>query len=211
MTDPNPVARVVGAPSTPTSSATPAAPRPAGAAGMSRNQLYIGAAVLVAAFAALSAWKGKKEPADDPSQGSFEIDTTQTDLYNDLQPELEQINDALDDIRNGPRPPVVTPPVVTPPKTTPSAPKPVPKPVPKPAPKPPAPKPAPAKAVYVWYTIHSGDTLSAIAKRYKMSTSALYSLNRAYIENAAKSHGKKSSSSGHWIYPGTKIRVKNPA
>lgn len=60
------------------------------------------------------------------------------------------------------------------------------------------------------YTIKSGDTLSNIAKS-KMGKASLwrtlYSANQTVIENAAKARGKKSSNNGHWIYPGTVLRI----
>lgn len=60
------------------------------------------------------------------------------------------------------------------------------------------------------YTVIKGDTLSGIAKK-KLGKSGrwseIYKLNKTTIENAAKKHGKKSSSNGHWIYPGTKLKL----
>lgn len=60
------------------------------------------------------------------------------------------------------------------------------------------------------YTIKSGDTLSNIAKS-KMGKASLwrtlYSANQTVIENAARARGKKSSNNGHWIYPGTVLRI----
>lgn len=57
------------------------------------------------------------------------------------------------------------------------------------------------------YTAKKGDCLSTIAKRKHVSRSALYKLNKKVIEAAAKKHGKKSSSMGAWIYPGTKLKI----
>lgn len=62
------------------------------------------------------------------------------------------------------------------------------------------------------YTIVSGDTLWALAKRYCGDGSKytkIYADNAEIIENAAKAHGRASSSSGHWIYPGTVITIKD--
>ena len=62
------------------------------------------------------------------------------------------------------------------------------------------------------YTVKSGDTLWGIAKKFygngaKWTT--IYNANKSVIENAAKKHGKSSSSNGHWIYPGTKLTIPN--
>lgn len=60
------------------------------------------------------------------------------------------------------------------------------------------------------YTVKSGDSLWSIAKsqlndgsRYK----EIYTLNESVIEAAAKKHGRSSSSSGKWIYPGTVLSL----
>lgn len=60
------------------------------------------------------------------------------------------------------------------------------------------------------YTVKSGDTLWAIAKKYygngaKYTT--IYNANKSTIEAAAKAHGKSSSDKGHWIYPGTVLTI----
>ena len=55
------------------------------------------------------------------------------------------------------------------------------------------------------YTVKSGDTLWAISKRYYGSGTQypkIYNANADLIESTAKAHGKKSSSNGHWIWPG---------
>lgn len=60
------------------------------------------------------------------------------------------------------------------------------------------------------YTIVSGDTLWGIAKRKLGSGEkwpSIYDLNKDTIEAAAKKNGLASSSSGHWIYPGTAIKI----
>lgn len=60
------------------------------------------------------------------------------------------------------------------------------------------------------YTIKKGDTLWDISgKFYKDATKwkKIYTANKSTIEKAAKKHGKKSSSKGHWIYPGTTLKI----
>lgn len=60
------------------------------------------------------------------------------------------------------------------------------------------------------YTVKSGDCLYAIARKQLGDGSKytkIYNLNKKTIESAAKKHGRKSSSNGHWIYPGTKLKL----
>ena len=60
------------------------------------------------------------------------------------------------------------------------------------------------------YTIKSGDTLWAIAVKYYgkgIQWTKIYNANKSVIEAAAKKHKKKSSSNGHWIYPGTTLNI----
>ena len=60
------------------------------------------------------------------------------------------------------------------------------------------------------YTVKKGDCLINIAKKKLGSGNRwkeIYKLNKTTIENTAKKHGKKSSSNGHWIYPGTKLKL----
>lgn len=60
------------------------------------------------------------------------------------------------------------------------------------------------------YTIKSGDTLWAIAKKAYgngAEWTKIYNANKSVIEAEAKKHGKLSSSNGHWIYPSTKITI----
>lgn len=60
------------------------------------------------------------------------------------------------------------------------------------------------------YTVKSGDCLWNIAKKFygngaKWTT--IYKANKSAIEADAKRHGKKSSSNGHWIWPGLKLTI----
>lgn len=60
------------------------------------------------------------------------------------------------------------------------------------------------------YTIKRGDTLWAIAKKHlgnPLRYKEIYKLNKDIIEKTARRYGRKSSSNGHWIYPGTKIKL----
>lgn len=60
------------------------------------------------------------------------------------------------------------------------------------------------------YTVVPGDTLWMIAKRYYgngAKHTIIYDANAGTIESVAQAHGKKSSSNGHWIYPGTVLVI----
>lgn len=57
------------------------------------------------------------------------------------------------------------------------------------------------------YTIIPGDTLNAIAKKYQISESWLFSINQSILDKAARDHGYSSSNNGNLIIPGTVITV----
>lgn len=60
------------------------------------------------------------------------------------------------------------------------------------------------------YTIKSGDTLWAIAKKMYGSGAdytKIYDANKSITESTAKSHGFSNSDNGHWIFPGTTISI----
>ncbi len=60
------------------------------------------------------------------------------------------------------------------------------------------------------YKVKSGDTLWGISKRFLGSGSkwkTIYKKNKSTIEKTAKKHGYKSSSNGHWIFPGTILTI----
>lgn len=68
-------------------------------------------------------------------------------------------------------------------------------------------KPAPKNKTY---KVKKGDCLWNIAKKFYGNGSkwkTIYNANKTIIEKTARKYGKKSSSNGHWIYPGTKLTI----
>ena len=60
------------------------------------------------------------------------------------------------------------------------------------------------------YTVLSGDTLWGISKKFYGTGTKygiIYNANADLIESTAKSHGKKSSDNGHWIWPGETFTI----
>ena len=60
------------------------------------------------------------------------------------------------------------------------------------------------------YIVKQGDTLYAIAKKQlddETKWKKIYKLNEKIIESTAKKNGRKSSSNGYLIYPGTKLTL----
>ena len=62
----------------------------------------------------------------------------------------------------------------------------------------------------ITYIVVKGDTLWSIAKQLLSSPlryAEIYNLNKEEIESAAQERGKKDSSNGHWIFPGTELQI----
>ncbi len=67
-----------------------------------------------------------------------------------------------------------------------------------------------SKSIAKSYTVVKGDCLIKIAKSQLNDSGRwreIYTLNKNIIESNAKKHGRKSSSDGWWIYPGTKLKL----
>lgn len=61
------------------------------------------------------------------------------------------------------------------------------------------------------YTVKKGDTLWDISKKYlgkAILWPEIYNLNKTIIESTAQKRRKKSSDNGHWIYPGTILKIE---
>lgn len=60
------------------------------------------------------------------------------------------------------------------------------------------------------YIVKSGDCLWNISKKFYGTSNkwkTIYEANKKVIEQTAKKYGKKSSSNGWWIYPGTELVI----
>ena len=67
-----------------------------------------------------------------------------------------------------------------------------------------------SKSIAPNYVVQERDTLRTIAKQQLNDESKwekIYTLNKKTIESTAKKQGRKSSSNGWWIYPGTKLKL----
>lgn len=70
---------------------------------------------------------------------------------------------------------------------------------------------AQASTKTISYVVKKGDTLWALAKKFLGKGTLytkIYNANKEVIEATAKKHRKKSSENGHWIYPGTKLKIE---
>lgn len=68
----------------------------------------------------------------------------------------------------------------------------------------------PAREPAKTYKVVRGDTLLLISRKVFSESGYykdIYTLNKAVIEAEAKKDGRKSSSSGHWLYPGTMLKM----
>lgn len=171
-------------------SATPPAPATAPAAGGggsltgNKNLLMVGGLVVVAVLAFANS---RKAPSTD-SAADYEIDTTDTDLYNDLQPELEQIGDRISRLENpAPAKPPVT--IPKPPGT------------PKPAPKP------QSTRNYTRYIVKAGDTIGSVARVHRVAPGNLYSWNKGTIDLAARKHNKRVKGTSTPLYVGSVLTI----
>lgn len=157
---------------------------------LSQKQLLMGGGVIaVVMLGLLNRSPGGEDTETDPeTPGGYELDTRDTDLYNELQPELERIGDAIENWTRPPKPAPAQP-------GKPGRPNGGPRPLPP--------------GIRRRYRVKRGDTLAKIAKTYKVvgGRARLYATNRAVIERAAKQHGRKSSGGGRYIYAGTVLLI----
>ena len=151
----------------------------------------VGVVVLLGLLAARGS---SSSDSADSTVDPAELDTTETDLYNELQPELENIADQIGDLRNQPRPQKPKKPKKqTGPKGN------------KPGPKKGKGKPGKNSR----YVIVPGDTLGSIAKAKKVrgGRARLFAVNRQTLNAAARAHGKRNSGGGRHLFPGTVILI----
>lgn len=119
-------------------------------------------------------------------------DSTATDVYNSIQPQLDALAAQIAALSSTKAPPATGSGGSTGSGSTTPKPKPKPTPTPKPKPKP--------KTTYTTYTIKRGDTLRSIAKRYGLSLAQIKKLNPVFTTNP-KYHG------GSTIFAGGHVKV----
>lgn len=157
------------------------------------KKVWLGAAAIATVGAALIFGRGggsDPEASGEDGAGGYELDTTDTDLYNELQPELEAIQDALED---RPRPPTPTPATPGTPQGNQSGPK-------------PGGGPKPARGTY---RVKQGDTLRSVAKARKVrgGPARLYAVNRSIIMRDAKKNKDPKPRTTRKLYPGTVLVI----
>lgn len=152
---------------------------------------WLGGAALLTV--ALAATVGRSDPTEDDADDP-ELDTSETDAYNDLQASIESLGDAISDI---PRPIKPTP-------AQPGNPHP-----PKSGPRVGGPKVGGGKGRET-YRVQHGDTLKSIAKAKKVKGGAarLYALNRDVIVRAAQQHKDPHPKTTRKLYPGTTLVIR---
>jgi LysM repeat protein len=146
-----------------------------------------GVLVVVVVAMAKRSKGGAADPSSDQLQqyGAGVYDSTATDLYNSIEGQLEALGNQIGAISKPPAPPV--PPKPAPPKG---------KPKPKPSPHKPKPKPK----HHFTYTVHKGNTLGGIAKKYHISLATLKKKNPTLF-NSAHHHG-------NLIKPGEHVKIR---
>lgn len=172
----------------------PAAPAGGGLSLRDRRvQLAAGGGLVVVAVLALSRRGGGASASDvatGTSGGGSTADTTSADLEQAIASAMQDVNSRLDDISQNTHTTTPQQHVDTPPATTPPT-----KPVPtNTGPAKPAAKPASRS-----YTIRSGDTLTAIAKRNRTTLSGLKKLNPGLFDSRHRG--------GNLIKPGERVRL----
>ncbi|MEN8672575.1 LysM domain-containing protein [Nocardioides sp.] len=166
--------------------------RSRGLKGVDRKWVLAGAALATVGAALVFGRGDDADPeASGEGGGSYELDTSETDLYNELQPELEAIRNALEDDR--PRPPTPTPATEGTPQGNGAGPRPG----------------GGPKAVRGTHRVKQGDTLRSIAKDRKVrgGPARLYAVNRKIIARAAKQNKDPRPNTTRTLYPGTVLVI----
>ncbi len=135
---------------------------------------------------------GRSQEADDPEDELSTYDTSTTDLYNELQPDLEQIGDTLEELSTKwetPEPAEANEAPSQPVKSPVKGPK--------------------NPAVRNTYKVQPGDTLSSVAKKKKVKGGAarLYAVNRKIIKRAAEQHKVKNPGTTRKLFAGTVLVI----